>query len=30
MFTLQWYWRVWIFGGIGMLIFGWVYKVLLP
>ena len=26
MFTLQWYWRVWVFGGIGMLVFGWVYK----
>ena len=26
MFKLQWYWRVWVFGSIGMLIFGWVYK----
>jgi len=29
MFTLQWYWRVWVFGGIGILVFGWVYKIMM-
>jgi hypothetical protein len=29
MFTLQWYWRVWVFGGVGILVFGWVYKIMM-
>jgi len=29
MFTLQWYWRLWVFGGVGILVFGWVYKIMM-
>ena len=25
-FVLGWYWRLWVFGGIGLLAIGWVYK----
>jgi Protein of unknown function (DUF2752) len=27
MFTLSWYWRVWVYGGLGILVGAWVYKI---
>lgn len=27
MFWISWYWRLWVFGGIALLVFGWVYKI---
>jgi hypothetical protein len=27
MFTINWYWRYWLYGGIGILLGAWVYKV---
>jgi hypothetical protein len=29
MFTLSWYWRVWLYGGLGLLAAAWVYKIIL-
>ncbi len=28
-FTLEWYWRVWVYGGIGVLVGAWVYKIMM-
>ncbi len=27
MFMLQWYWQVWVYGGLGLLLGAWVYKI---
>jgi hypothetical protein len=27
MFTLSWYWRVWVYGGLGILAAAWAYKI---
>jgi hypothetical protein len=27
MFFLQWYWRVWVYGGIAILALAWIYKI---
>ncbi|MCL2648700.1 MAG: DUF2752 domain-containing protein [Phycisphaerales bacterium] len=29
MFTVSWYWRWWVYGGVGIFLGGWVYKILL-
>ncbi len=29
MFTLGWYWRTWMYGGIAMLILAWIYKAIM-
>jgi hypothetical protein len=28
-FTLGWYWPTWVFGGVGLLIAAWIYKIIL-
>jgi hypothetical protein len=29
MFWLSWYWRTWVFGGLGILLLGWLYKIII-
>jgi hypothetical protein len=29
MFTLNWYWRLWLFGGMGWIAGAWIYKILI-
>ena len=28
MFFLAWHWRYWVFGGLGILLLGWIYKII--
>jgi hypothetical protein len=29
MFWINWHWQYWVFGGIGTLLLGWVYKIII-
>ena len=29
MYWLSWHWRTWVFGGMGVLILGWIYKIMI-